>query len=162
MAAPFVVAAEGSLGVREDVWTAALRVAAAHPLGVGPGAGGALIAAEVRREEAIQHAHNMWLHYAVEYGLLGLAAALAVTALAAIGAVLLARRGSGAAAALGAGLAGYTVIALFDHPANAVRMSVVLWLVLGLLAADFRPEFGRITLRGPRHIRPGRHTRLAE
>ncbi len=43
------------------------------------------------------------------------------------------------AAAPGAGLAGFAVMALADHPANTARLSVALWVVVGLLVAAASP-----------------------
>jgi hypothetical protein len=44
-----------------------------------------------------------------------------------------ARGGSVLAAAVGAGLAGFAVMSLADHPANAIRISLALWAVLALV-----------------------------
>lgn len=131
-----LAAAGGSVGVRQDVWAAAGQLVVTHPLGVGPGRAGALIADLVPGDEDLQHAHNMWLNVAVESGWLGLAAMLAVTVLAGVGAVRAARRGSRAAVALGAGFAGFAVLAVVDHPAGSSRIALAMWLVLGLLAAE--------------------------
>jgi hypothetical protein len=133
--AALLLAASGSVGVRADVWAESLRLIAAHPLGVGPGRAGPLLAAAVPGEEQFQHAHNLWLNWAVETGYLGLAGILGVTAGAGMIAVYAARRGAGViAAALGSGLAGFAVVSLADHPANAARISLAMWAVLGLLA----------------------------
>jgi len=129
----------GSVGVRGDIWGAALRIVAAHPLGVGPGRAGPMLDAAIPGPEAFQHAHDLWLNWAVEAGVPGLVAVLAVTVVAGVVAVLAARRGSRAAVACGAGLAGFAVMSLADDPANAIRVSLALWAVLGLLAAEMRP-----------------------
>jgi hypothetical protein len=135
-AVALLLAAGGSVGVRADVWTAAVRLVAEHPLGVGPGRAGPVLAAATPGDEPFQHAHNLWLNWAVEAGYPGLVAVLALTVAAGVIAVRASRhpRGTGAAA-LGAGLAGFAVMALADHPANATRLSVALWVVVGLLAA---------------------------
>lgn len=125
----------GTVGVRADVWGAAIRLAIAHPFGVGPGRAGPLIAEAVAGAEEFQHAHDLWLNWAVETGALGLLGVLAGTVLAAVAAVRAARTGSRPAAAAGAGLAGFAVMSLTDHPANALRVSVALAVVLGLAAA---------------------------
>jgi hypothetical protein len=127
-----------SVGVRADVWTAAVRLVGTHPLGVGPGRAGPLLDAAVTGDEAFQHAHNMWLNWAVETGVPGLAAMLAITVGAGLLAVRAARGGSVAGAAVGAGLAGFAVMALADHPANAIRISLAMWAVLALVL-DVRP-----------------------
>jgi O-antigen ligase len=122
-----------SVGVRADVWTTAARLVVSNPLGVGPGRAGALLDAAITGDEPFQHAHNMWLNWAVETGVPGLAAMLAITVGAAALAVRAARGGSVLAAAVGAGLAGFAVISLADHPANAIRISLALWAVLALV-----------------------------
>jgi hypothetical protein len=80
----------------------------------------------------------MWLNWAVETGVPGLAAMLAITVGAGLLAVRAARGGSVAGAAVGAGLAGFAVMALADHPANAIRISLAMWAVLALVL-DVRP-----------------------
>lgn len=136
-----VMASGGSAGVRADVWTAAVRLVVANPLGVGPGRAGALLDAAIPGDEAFQHAHDLWLNWAVEAGVSGLLAVLAITAGAAVIAVRGARPGSDQggstwAAAAGAGLVGFAVMSLADHPANAVRLSLALWAVLALVAVE--------------------------
>lgn len=131
-----VVVSRGSVGVRADVWSAAVRLVIDHPLGVGPGRAGTLLDAAVPGDEAFQHAHNMWLNWAVETGFPGLLAVLALTAGAGVVAVRGARAGSLPAVAIGAGLAGFAVMSLADHPANALRISLAMWVVLGALAAQ--------------------------
>lgn len=126
----------GSVRVRGDVWGAAAHIVATHPLGVGPGRAGALLDAAIPGPEAFQHAHDLWLNWAVEAGLPGLAAVLGLTVGAAVIAVIAARRGSGAAVACESGLAGFAVMSVADDPANAIRISLALWAVLGLLAAE--------------------------
>jgi hypothetical protein len=75
----------------------------------------------------------------VETGVLGLAAVLALTAVAALLCLRAARWGDPLALPLGAGLAGFAVIGLADQPANAIRISVVLWMLLGLVAGSRAP-----------------------
>ncbi len=130
------VASGGRFGVRSDVWSAAVSLLLDEPLGVGPGRAGALIDTIVPGDEAFTHAHNLWLNWAVEAGVPGLLAVLALTALTALVVLRAAARGSDLAVAAGAGLAGFAVMSLADHPANAVRISIALWAVLGLVAAE--------------------------
>ncbi|WP_433289617.1 O-antigen ligase family protein [Pseudonocardia sp. CA-142604] len=129
-----------SVGVRADVWTAAVGLVAQHPLGVGPGRAGALLDAAIAGDEAFQHAHNLWLNWAVEAGVPGLVAVLAIT----VGTAIVTRRaalaGSATAVAAGAGLAGFAVMSLADHPANAIRVSIAVWIVLALVAAESAPR----------------------
>ncbi|WP_050347923.1 O-antigen ligase family protein [Arsenicicoccus sp. oral taxon 190] len=129
-----VVLLGGSLGVRRDVWAAALRLAAAHPLGVGPGRGGALIDREVAGGERFQHAHDLWLSWLLEGGWAAGVAAVTLTLVAGWLVVRGARAGSAMARVAGAGLAGFAVMSLVDHPANALGVATLLWVVLGVVA----------------------------
>ncbi|OLT15763.1 hypothetical protein BJF78_16135 [Pseudonocardia sp. CNS-139] len=131
-----------SVGVRSDVWGAALRLLVTNPLGVGPGRAGALLDAAIPGEEAFQHTHNMWLNWAVETGVPGLAAIVALTVMAGLLVRRAARGGEVTAAAVGAGLAGFAVMSLADHPANAIRISLVMWALLALVVV-VRPAGAR-------------------
>jgi O-Antigen ligase len=142
-AAAVLIAAGLSFGVRADVWTAAVRLVVDNPLGVGPGRAGALLDAAVPGEEAFQHAHNLWLNWAVEAGLPGLAAALTVTVVSAVIGVRSARTGSLLGAGATAGLAGFAVMSLADHPAAASRIAVALCAVLAIVATEARPRQNR-------------------
>lgn len=130
------VASGGSTGIRGDVWAAAWRAVLAHPFGVGIGRAGAVISAGVSDGENIQHAHDLWLNWAVEAGLPGLAAIVGVTGAAVVVCVRAARHGSGAALMITAGLAGFATVSLVDDPANSLRVALAFWAVLGLLAAE--------------------------
>jgi O-antigen ligase len=160
--AVLAVATGGRFGVRAEVWAAAAGLVAAHPLGVGPGRGGAMIDAAVPGDEPFAHAHDLWLHWAVESGVGGLLAALALTGIATVAVAAAARHGSVAAAASGAGLAGFAVLSLADHPANASRIALALFVVLGATVAGAtgarrgpgRPD-GRHAAVRPRPV-PGR------
>jgi O-antigen ligase len=132
----------GRFGVRTDVWAAAVRIAVDNPLGVGPGRAGPLIDAAVPGDEPFAHAHDLWLNHAVETGVAGLLAVLAITVLAGAAAVRGAARGSLTACAAGAGLAGFAVLSLADHPAATTRIAVALFAVLGVLAAEGRQAPG--------------------
>ncbi|WP_433556702.1 O-antigen ligase family protein [Pseudonocardia xinjiangensis] len=143
-----LLAPDGLVGVRAEVWTAAVRLTAEHPLGVGPGRAGALLDAAIPGDEAFQHAHDLWLNWAVETGVPGLVAVLALTVGTAIGIVRATRAGSAMAAAAGAGLAGFAVMSVADHPGNAIRVSIALWAVLALVAAE-------VPVRTRRRWRPG-------
>lgn len=78
-AALAVVAIGGSVGVRQEVWRAALEATVANPLGVGPGRGGAVIDARVPGTERFRHAHDLWLNWLLECGWLGGLAVVLVT-----------------------------------------------------------------------------------
>lgn len=145
-------------GVRADVWRAALGAALRNPLGVGPGRGGEVLQAATEGEEPFEHAHNLWLNFLLEYGWLGFLAVVAATLIAATAVVLLSLRGSALAAPLGASLAGFAVASTLDHTANAVRISILLAVVLGLLAAelgapDYRELRRRLTTARPAALR---------
>ena len=142
-----VSGAASSLGVRGQVWAAALDIAAEHPLGIGLGRAGPAIDARVPGAEQYQHAHNLWLNWLVEAGLLGLVAVIAVTALGVATAAGAARRGSPVGATGLAGLIGFLLMSVLDHPANASRIAAALWVVLGVVMAE-----------APARWRPGRRT----
>lgn len=74
----------GRFGVRNDVWAAAARLVVDEPFGVGPGRAGALLDAAIAGDELFAHARNLWLNWAVEAGVAGLLAVLALTAVAAL------------------------------------------------------------------------------
>lgn len=126
------VALGGRVGVRADVWSASVDIAREHPLGVGLGRTGALLAARTPGDEAFRHAHNLWLDALLSTGPLGLAATLGLTVFGATCVVRAARRGSAAGIALGVALVGFATICLVDDPVNAVRNADAAWLVLGL------------------------------
>lgn len=151
-----VLVVGGSLGVRRDVWGAALRVVAGHPLGVGPGRSGAVIDQQVPGPERFRHAHDLWLSWTLEGGWLAGAAVVALT----LGAVWLVRRGvrsgSTVARVAGAGLAGFAVMSLVDHPANTTGIATLLWLLLGLVAGVGKAGVGKAGARESRPVAPPR------
>ena len=127
-----VAARGGRVGVRADVWAAAVDLVRENPLGVGLGRTGALLDARIPGDEAFRHAHNLWLDMLLAAGPLGLLATCGLTVVAATCVVRAARRGSAAGIALGASLAGFGALCLVDDPVNAVRNADAAWLVLGL------------------------------
>jgi putative inorganic carbon (hco3(-)) transporter len=142
---------------RPAIWREARRMVSAHPLlGVGPGgyphaAGAGLSELHAARPD---HAHSLLLTIAAEQGSLGVAA-LGVTVLIAVAAVVgaarrlaapAARAGRSVPAGRGAGeqelLAGTaaalaTVLGqgLFDYPLRNPVLETLTWLLLGMLAA---------------------------
>ena len=86
----------------------------------------------------IAHAHNMFLQVAVDVGLPGLIAYLALLELAGVVAWGAARRNSGAVRALGlglfAGLIALHVYGLTDAIALGSKPGLVFWMALGLIA----------------------------
>lgn len=125
----------GDVGVRGTIWRAAGRLVLDHPLGVGLGQGGAALRAQAGAGPAYEHAHNLWLTWFVETGVPGGVAALAVTAALAVAVVRAARDGSTWATTYGCALAGFAAMSLLDHPANAERIALLLWVVAGAATA---------------------------
>lgn len=129
------------IGLRPEIWRASLQLALDHPFGVGLGRAGALLDDAIPGDKAFQHAHNLWLNWGVEAGPIALLAVVAISAFVGMRLVAAARAGSAAAVALGAGLAAFAVMSIADHPANADRISLTLWVVLGLAASTLpRPS----------------------
>ena len=130
-----------ALGVRGELWSAALREAVRHPLlGVGLDRAGVVVSARVPGRVAFAHAHNFWLNDFLEMGLLGLLAAVLLTVLALLTAAQLAGSGAarGGAATGSAGLValvGFFLLSVVDDPANSSRIATLLWFVLALVAA---------------------------
>lgn len=123
-------------GVRMQIWAEALRLAAANPLGVGMGRSGSLLYEAIGGEQPFQHAHNTWLNWLVEAGLLGFLAVLAITVLVCWRTWRSAVGGSRIAAACGAGLLSVGLMSLADHPANAVRIALAMAFVIGVLMSS--------------------------
>lgn len=146
------IVAPDAVGVRWDVWRAAIAQALRNPLGVGLQAGGGAIQDYIGDEgaEDYLHAHNLWLNMWLETGWLGLAASVAITVLAALMVIRLARRGSTTAPIVGAALAGFAIASVVDHSANTVRIAIALAVVLGVLAGEYgAPRSLRGTVRRP-------------
>lgn len=139
------------VGVRWDVWKAALAQAVRHPLGVGLQRGGERIQEHIGHpDEAYTHAHNLWLNLWLETGVAGLLLAIGITIIVALMVLRLAREGADLAAPLGASLGGFAVVSMVDHPANSVRIAVLLAVLLGLVAAEYgAPRSLRATVIHP-------------
>lgn len=120
-------------GVRTRLWTAALSLAVHHPLGVGLGRSGTLLTQAIPNSLQFQHAHNTWLNWLVEAGWLGFLAVMAITVLVCWRVWRSTAEGSRIAAALGAGLLGFGLMSLTDHPANALRIALALAFAIGLV-----------------------------
>lgn len=142
-----------AVGLRTDVWGAALWVASHNPLGVGLGRAGPSISAADPGDRVYQHAHNLWLNWLVEGGWLALLAVIAVTVMAAWFCLQAARRGAVAAVATGASLGGFAVLCLADHPANGARIAMLMWAVLALAATSWEPVERRPLAPGSRAAR---------
>lgn len=127
-----------AVGVRWDVWRAAAAQMIRNPLGVGLQHGGEAIQEHLGHpDEAYVHAHDLWLSMGLETGWLGFAACIAITVLAALMVLRLARLGSTLAPVLGASLAGFAAASLVDHAANTSRVAIALAVVLAALAAEY-------------------------
>ncbi|MFK0151402.1 O-antigen ligase family protein [Streptomyces sp. NPDC090493] len=125
-----------SLGVRGQAWRAALRVARRNPLGVGLGRSGEAISAAAPGDRVFVHAHNLWLNWLVETGPLGLVAVVAVTVVAWASAGRAARAKSVLGTFGLASLTGFFLAGMLDDPANLDRISMLFWLVLGVVMAE--------------------------
>ncbi|WP_054812689.1 O-antigen ligase family protein [Nocardia arizonensis] len=123
----------GKVGVRADVWIAGVRIAGEHPLGVGPGRAGAYLNEETSGTETYQHAHNLWLNYAIEAGVLGMCAVVAITVIGIWTAVEASRRGTPTAPAVAAGLSAFVIMNLVDNPAANHRVAFVTAITLAVL-----------------------------
>lgn len=122
-----------SLGVRNEAWSTALRVAADEPLGVGLGRAGDVVNARIEGSVEFFHLHNLWLNWLVEAGVLGFLAVTAVTLGSTVTAIGLARRGHPMGFAAAAALIGYFTMNLMDHPSSLGRIATAMWLVLGMV-----------------------------
>ncbi|MBO0842107.1 MAG: O-antigen ligase family protein [Nocardioides sp.] len=144
---PRVVAASGAalalmvglalaagIGVRREVWTAAISAASHHPLGVGLGRAGVVISANVPGPTAFAHAHNLWLNWYLEAGLVGLTAVVFITVYVALRLRAAVRTGDRTSLAVASGLAGFTMVCLVDDPMNTTTLAVPMMIVLGLAA----------------------------
>lgn len=155
--------APDALGVRSDVWRAAVGAALRTPFGVGLQRGGAAIQERLEApDEAFNHAHNLWLNAWLETGWAGLFAAIAITIVAAVAIVRMARDGAAGAPAIGAALAGFAVASSVDHPANTTRIAIALAVVLGVLAAAYGPPRTLRSLLGNTPSSPGRRDTLLD
>lgn len=140
LAAAILLVSGAGPGVRGQLWGAALRAAGAHTqAGVGLGRAGQVISAAVPGPREFAHAHNLWLHWFLETGLLGLLGALLLTGLALLTAARLAARASAVGSAALAALTGFFVLSLTDHPANSSRIATLLWFVLALTMSTVTP-----------------------
>ena len=135
----------GTALVRVQIWQASLRMLADHPLlGVGLdnflyAYRGRYILPEASEEPNISHPHNWVLHFWLQLGLLGLAAAIALMVWAAVSALQLFRTPGAAidrplAAATAGMLVDFLMHGAFDNSYFLVDMAVIWWIMLGLLA----------------------------
>ena len=121
---------------RPEAWGLAAEVATAEPLvGVGLSRAGDVMNATGDGTDTYRHAHNLWLTWWVETGVVGLLAMLWITAWLIARSLLDALGGSAWGTATLAATLGFFAFSLVDHPANAERVALTLWLVAALVAA---------------------------
>ena len=126
----------GGLTGRQDIWRAAFDATGDAPLlGVGVGRAGAVLTARLPDGQPAFHAHDLWLNYLVETGVVGLAGVLVVTAVAFVLAVRHALTGAAEGLAVLAALVGLAIMSVADHPANTSRIATALAVVVGLSVA---------------------------
>jgi putative inorganic carbon (hco3(-)) transporter len=134
---------------RTEAMSLSLDVARDNPAtGVGLGRSGDVMSAVGDEGDSYRHAHNLWLTWLTEAGLLALVAWIWIAGWLLWRGYRTAARGGPLAAACLAAVAGFFVLSLFDHPANAERIATAFWFVAALLAASVRPRalpwpFGR-------------------
>lgn len=155
-AATLVSGTRNPYDLRPQIWHEALRQIDAHPwLGVGPG-GYPVLAAEqptAVHSAAPTHAHSLLLTVFAEQGVLGLLGLLATVLVGVLGTVRVAhssaarvagtqRPGAGSDLALLAGpAAGLAVVlgqGVVDYPLRNQVLELLVWLLVGLLAATGR------------------------
>jgi O-antigen ligase len=150
-AATLVTATRNPYDLRPQIWQEALRQIDAHPwLGVGPG-GYPVLAAEqptAVHVAAPTHAHSLLLTVLAEQGLLGLLGLLAVVLVGVLSTVRAARSPAARRPDAGPGLAllagpasGLAVVlgqGAVDYPLRNPVLEVLVWLLVGLLAAACR------------------------
>ncbi|HYO35046.1 MAG TPA: O-antigen ligase family protein [Geodermatophilus sp.] len=139
--------AAGSVTVRTGAWWPALRVAGdSLLLGVGLGRAGDAITA-AGGGDRFEHAHDLWLNWLVEAGVVGFLAVTLLTLGALVTAVAGARRGDAGARAGLVALVGLLGMSLADHPTANGRIGTVLWVVLAVVVAT-APVHWRRAVRG--------------
>jgi O-antigen ligase len=134
------------LSGRREAFTLATRALRGHlARGVGPRRAGDVMNALGHAGPPFSHAHNLWLNWLLETGVVGFAAIVLIT----LGGLVVSGRTALAGFPLGvaglASLTGFCLMSLVDDPANAERISMTLWFVLGLTMVDTVP--GRLRPR---------------
>jgi len=136
----------GRVSGRGQAFSLATRALHGHlATGVGPRRAGAVMTALGHTNPPYSHTHNLWLNWLVETGVAGFAAIALITVLGLVAAARTAAAGYPLGVAGLAALSGFYVMSLVDNPANAERVSLSFWFVLGLVMADTRP--GRLSPR---------------
>lgn len=152
LALPLVPGARGTAADRLAVWARAVALIQERPwLGIGIGTfpivveryGPPLAADGLAAAVTLPHAHNLYLQFALDLGLPGLAAFLAVVA----GVFRLAwsgvrlgptARARGLVAGVAGGLLAYLTYGLFDAIGPGEKPGLFLWLLLAIVAAGAR------------------------
>jgi putative inorganic carbon (hco3(-)) transporter len=126
---------------RTEAMSLSLDVARDNPsTGVGLGRSGDVMSTVGDEGDSYRHAHNLWLTWLTEAGLLALIAWIWIAGWLLWRGYRTAARGGPLAAACLAGVVGFFVLSMFDHPANAERIATAFWFVAALLAASVRPR----------------------
>lgn len=104
----------------------------------------------------VAHAHNEFLQAALDLGLPGLIAFLALNGLAFVQAAVIARRAPAEwqrvmALALGAGVLAHMLFGLTDAVALGAKVGIVFWILLGLIAGLFQQVTGAPPGERPAH-----------
>ncbi|MDW8316212.1 MAG: O-antigen ligase family protein [Anaerolineae bacterium] len=156
---PLVPLLTAGIPGREEVWLRGLAAVEDFPLtGIGLGLFGRLVPIlypfyTLGAGPAVQpnHAHNLYLQVATDLGLPGLVALIAVLLAAAALLGRSWRSGEAALRPLAWGLAGsLTAVAvhgLVDAVAWSSRVSVLLWLILGLVVALPQPSVQQVNVK---------------
>lgn len=132
-----------TLSFRYEVWRWAIPAIGDFPFtGVGLGAFRRVVSRlyPIYYTTDIAHAHNVFLQVALDVGLPGLVAYLAILALAATATMQVARRHPPArplALGLLAGLVAFHVYGLTDTLAFGSKSAIALWLAIGLIGASW-------------------------
>ena len=129
------VAAGGAFGPRGEVWRSAYRLLSERQMGVGIGRSAEGLRQFTDSRVDFEHAHNLWVAWFVDTGLLGGTAVILLTLVVMflVGRGLL--RGNVNLPYAAAALAAFATMSLADHTANAVRISTLLGVVIGYAIA---------------------------
>lgn len=125
---------------RTEAFTLATRSLQGHlATGVGPRRARIAMDALGHSGPSYSHAHDLWPTWLLETDVVGFAAMALITLEGLVAAARTWADGHPLGVAGFAALTGFCVMSLVDNPANAERVAMTFWLVLGLVMADTRP-----------------------